>query len=51
MGSAGITNKGPINTQTTGQGAIAGFDPIMKMHRRANKRLSLIHIRRCRRRG
>ena len=28
MGSAGITNKGPINTQTTGQGAIAGFDPI-----------------------
>ena len=38
MGSAGITNKGPINTQTTGQGAIAGFDPIMKMHRRANKR-------------
>ena len=38
MGSAGITNRGPINTQTTGQGAIAGFDPIMKMHRRANKR-------------
>jgi len=38
MGSAGITNKGPINTQTTGQGAIAGFDPIMKMHRRANKK-------------
>tara|TARA_X000000368_G_scaffold240025_1_gene189523 strand:- start:1023 stop:1739 length:717 start_codon:yes stop_codon:yes gene_type:complete len=38
MGSAGITNKGPINTQTTGQGAIAGFDPIMRMHKRANKR-------------
>ena len=33
----GITNKGPINTPTTGQGAIAGFDPIMKLHRRAVK--------------
>ena len=38
MGSAGITNKGPINTQTTGQGAIAGFDPIMKMHNRRTKK-------------
>ena len=38
MGSAGITNRGPINTQTTGQGAIAGFDPIMKMHRRRTKK-------------
>ena len=38
MGSAGITNRGPINTPVTGQGAIAGFDPIMKMHKRANKR-------------
>ena len=38
MGAGGITNVGPINTPTTGQGAIAGFDPIMKMHRRANKR-------------
>ena len=27
MGSAGITNVGPINTPTTGKGAIAGFDP------------------------
>ena len=31
------TNAGPINTPTTGQGAIAGFDPIMKLHRRAVK--------------
>ena len=38
MGSAGITNKGPINTPTTGQGAIAGFDPIMKLHKRAVKK-------------
>ena len=37
MGAMGITNKGPINTPTTGQGAIAGFDPIMKLHRRAVK--------------
>ena len=37
MGSGGITNVGPINTPTTGQGAIAGFDPIMKLHRRAVK--------------
>ena len=28
MGSAGITNVGPINTPTTGKGAIAGFDPL-----------------------
>ena len=35
MGAMGITNKGPINTPTTGQVAIAGFDPIMKLHRRA----------------
>ena len=37
MGAMGITNKGPINTPTTGQGAIAVFDPIMKLHRRAVK--------------
>ena len=29
MGSAGITNRGPINTPVTGQGAIAGFDPCL----------------------
>ena len=33
-----ITNVGPINTPTTGQGAIAGFDPIMKLHKRAVKK-------------
>jgi len=38
MGSAGITNVGPINTPTTGQGAIAGFDPIMKFSKRATKK-------------
>ena len=38
MGSAGITNRGPINTQTTGQGAIAGFDPIMRLSRRSTKK-------------
>ena len=38
MGSAGITNVGPINTPTTNQGAIAGFDPIMKMHKRRTKK-------------
>ena len=32
MGAGGITNVGPINTQTTGKGAIMGFDPIMKLH-------------------
>lgn len=37
MGGA-ITNAGPINTPTTGQGAIAGFDPIMKLHKRAVKK-------------
>ena len=38
MGSAGITNVGPINTPTTNQGALAGFDPIMKMHKRRTKK-------------
>ena len=38
MGSAGITNVGPINTPTTNAGAIAGFDPIMKMSRRRTKK-------------
>ena len=38
MGSAGITNVGPINTPTTGKGAIAGFDPIMKMSKRRTKK-------------
>jgi len=38
MGSAGITNVGPINTPTTGQGAIAGIDPIMKFSKRATKK-------------
>ena len=38
MGAGGITNVGPINTPTTGQGAIAGFDPIMKMSRRRTKK-------------
>ena len=38
MGSAGITNVGPINTPTTNAGAIAGFDPIMKMHKRRTKK-------------
>ena len=38
MGSAGITNVGPINTQPTGKGAIAGFDPIMGMSRRRTKK-------------
>ena len=38
MGSAGITNVGPINTPTTNQGAIAGFDPIMKMSKRRTKK-------------
>ena len=38
MGSAGITNRGPINTQTTGQGAIAGCDPIMRLSRRSTKK-------------
>ena len=34
MGSAGITNVGPINTPTTNAGAIAGFDPVLKMSKR-----------------
>ena len=38
MGSEGITNVGPINTPTTNAGAIAGFDPIMKMSRRRTKK-------------
>lgn len=38
MGSAGITNVGPINTPTTGQGAIAGFDPIMRFSKKATKK-------------
>lgn len=38
MGAGGITNVGPINTQTTGKGAIAGFDPIMGMSRRRTKK-------------
>ena len=40
MGSAGITNVGPINTPTTNAGAIAGFDPIMKM----SKPVSYTHL-------
>ena len=38
MGSAGITNVGPINTPTTGNGAIAGFDPIMNASKRRTKK-------------
>ena len=38
MGSAGITNVGPINTPTTGKGAIAGFDPIMNDSKRRTKK-------------
>ena len=38
MGSGGITNVGPINTPTTGKGAIAGFDPIMSMSKRRTKK-------------
>ena len=38
MGSAGITNGGPINTPTTGKGAIAGFDPIMNASKRRTKK-------------
>ena len=37
MGSAGITNVGPINTPTTNTGAIAGFDPIMKWSKKKTK--------------
>ena len=32
------TNAGPINTAVTGKGAIYGFDPIMKMHKRRTKK-------------
>ena len=38
MGSAGITNVGPINTPTTGKGAIAGFAPIMNASKRRTKK-------------
>ena len=38
MGSAGITNVGPINTPTTNQGAIAGYDTIMGMSKRKTKK-------------
>ena len=38
MGSAGNTNVGPINTPTTGKGAIAGFDPIMNASKRRTKK-------------
>ena len=38
MGSAGITNVGPINTPTTNTGAIAGFDPIMKWSKKKERR-------------
>ena len=38
MGSAGITNVGPINTPTTGTGAIAGFDPIMRLSKKQTKK-------------
>ena len=38
MGAGGITNVGPINTHTTGKGAIAGFDPIMRMSKRRTKK-------------
>ena len=37
MGAGGITNVGPINTPTTGKGAIMGFDPIMSLSRRRTK--------------
>ena len=50
MGSAGITNVGPINTPTTNAGAIAGFDPIMRMSKRRTKKrkkmaVSYTHLR------
>ena len=38
MGAGGITNVGPINTPTTGKGAIAGFDPIMNASKRRTKK-------------
>ena len=31
------TNSGPINTATTGKGAIHGFDPVLKFSRRSTK--------------
>ena len=36
MGTFG-GNVGPINTPTTGQGAVAGFDPVLKFSKRATK--------------
>ena len=38
MGAGVITNVGPINTPTTGKGAIMGFDPIMNLKKRTKKR-------------
>ena len=38
MGAGGITNVGPINTPTTGKGAIYGFDPIMNASKRRTKK-------------
>ena len=38
MGAAGITNVGLINTPTTNAGAIAGFDPIMKLSKSESKK-------------
>ena len=32
------TNAGPINTATTGKGAIMGFDPILGLSRRRTKK-------------
>ena len=32
------TDAGPINTATTGKGAIMGFDPVLKFSRRATKK-------------
>jgi len=37
MGTFG-GNVGPINTPVTGQGAIAGFDPVLKFSKRATKK-------------
>ena len=46
MGSAGITNVGPINTPTTNAGAIAGFDPVLKMSKRETKKRKKMEGRR-----
>jgi hypothetical protein len=37
MGTFG-GNVGPINTPVTGQGAIAGFDPVLRLSKRATKK-------------